>query len=322
MPRSPTSRSSSSCSSISGALRDYANEHGIRLFGDMPIYIALDSADAWATRNCSGSTTTAARTSVAGVPPDYFSEDGQLWGNPLYDWEVHAANGYRWWVERLGPRRNWRISSASTISAALKPTGRCPADSETARTRRLGARPRRRDIRCDERRRWAICPLLPKTLASSRPKSRRCATGTRFPAWACCSSMLRTRTSTSTDVGAEQRLLHGHARQRHHAGLVQGQPGRHPQPAEIEATRQAALRKTGGTPETIHLDLIRAAFSTKARLAIAPMQDYLGLGSEARINTPGKAGGNWRWRVLDSQLSPELCDNTASLVIASKRGLY
>ena len=71
----------------------------------------------------------------------------------------------------------------------------------------------------------------------------------------------------------------------------------------------------------MHTDLIKAAFSTDARIAIAPMQDYLGLGSEARINTPGVAGGNWRWRVLDDQLSPSFCDNVASMVIASGRGL-
>jgi 4-alpha-glucanotransferase len=83
---------------------------------------------------------------------------------------------------------------------------------------------------------------------------------------------------------------------------------------EILKNRKYALRSTGGTPETVHLDMIRLAFSSEAKLAIAPMQDYLGLGSEARLNIPGTTSDNWRWRVSDDQLSPELCESTAQLV--------
>ncbi|MBT8101586.1 MAG: 4-alpha-glucanotransferase, partial [Gammaproteobacteria bacterium] len=90
---------------------------------------------------------------------------------------------------------------------------------------------------------------------------------------------------------------------------------------EIEQAQISVLKITGGSPETIHTDLIKAAFSTDAKLAIAPMQDYLGLGSEARTNIPGTSGGNWRWRVLDSQLTPEVCDNVATLVRTSGREL-
>jgi 4-alpha-glucanotransferase len=104
-------------------------------------------------------------------------------------------------------------------------------------------------------------------------------------------------------------------------GWFRGGPDDIRSEAEVTHTREAALRITGGSAETVHLDLVKAAFSTSARLAIAPLQDYLGLGSEARFNTPGKPGGNWRWRVIDAQLSPKLCDNIALLVKASERGL-
>ena len=83
------------------SLREYAHDNGIVLFGDMPIYIALDSADAWANRSLLRIDEDGRPDRVAGVPPDYFSEDGQLWGNPLYDWEKHAASGYQWWIDRL-----------------------------------------------------------------------------------------------------------------------------------------------------------------------------------------------------------------------------
>ena len=89
---------------------------------------------------------------------------------------------------------------------------------------------------------------------------------------------------------------------------------------EIAQSREAALRLSNGQAETIHVDLIRAAFSTKANLAVVPIQDLLGLDSEARMNEPGVAGGNWRWRLLESQLSPNFCDNVASLVTDSGRG--
>jgi 4-alpha-glucanotransferase len=104
-------------------------------------------------------------------------------------------------------------------------------------------------------------------------------------------------------------------------GWFHGSPGDIRSAEEIERTQKAVLDLTGGTPETIHNDLIKAAFSTKAQLAIAPMQDYLGLGSEARLNTPGKPGGNWRWRVTDAQLTRKVCDNVADMVRASGREL-
>ena len=88
---------------------------------------------------------------------------------------------------------------------------------------------------------------------------------------------------------------------------------------EILETQKIALAKTGGTPETIHLDMIRTAFATNSKVAIAPLQDYLGLGSEARINVPGTSRHNWRWRVLNSQLSDTLCADVASMVEAAGR---
>jgi 4-alpha-glucanotransferase len=102
-------------------------------------------------------------------------------------------------------------------------------------------------------------------------------------------------------------------------GWFEGSPNDMRSAEEIHGTREAVLRLTGGTAETVHTDLIEAAFATPSLLAIAPMQDYLGLGSEARLNIPGTSGGNWRWRVLDTQLTGELCDNVAEMVRQSGR---
>jgi 4-alpha-glucanotransferase len=104
-------------------------------------------------------------------------------------------------------------------------------------------------------------------------------------------------------------------------GWFRGSPNDIRSEEEIRQTQETVLRLTGGSPESVHTDLIRAAFSTASLLAVAPMQDYLGLGSEARINTPGTSGGNWRWRVLDTQLSDKLCDNVAEMVRQSGRAV-
>ena len=105
-------------------------------------------------------------------------------------------------------------------------------------------------------------------------------------------------------------------------GWFRGSPDDIRSEQEIKETREAVLELTGGSPETISDDLIRLAFSTGARLAIAPLQDYLGLGSEARTNIPGTLGNNWRWRVLPEQLNDELCQHVANLVRESGRALH
>jgi 4-alpha-glucanotransferase len=102
-------------------------------------------------------------------------------------------------------------------------------------------------------------------------------------------------------------------------GWFRGTPDDKRSPDEIRSVQNAALRVTGGTPGTIHTDMIRTAFSTRAYIAIAPLQDFLGLGSESRINTPGTSDNNWRWRVLDRQITDRLCDNVAEMVEASGR---
>ena len=104
-------------------------------------------------------------------------------------------------------------------------------------------------------------------------------------------------------------------------GWFRGSPDDIRSSEEIAQAQRSVLDLTGGCPEMVHIDLVKAAFSTAALLAIAPLQDFLGLGSEARMNTPGTPGGNWRWRVLETEMSDDLCDNIASLVKGSNRGL-
>ena len=299
--------------------RDYANANGITLFGDMPICIALDSSDAWANRDilCLGED--GKPDHVAGVPPDYFSEDGQLWGNPLYDWDRHAADGYRWWVDRL--QASIELSDIVRIDhfRGFEAYWAVPADSDTAR---VGAwEPGPGDAIFDAMKNaLGNLPIVAEDLGVITPevealRDRHHIPGMRVLQFDVCDDDFKL-----SDVGQNSVCYTGTHDNDTTIGWFHGSPDDIRSAEEIKRAQKAVLEITGGTPETIHSDLIKAAFSTKAQLAIAPMQDYLGLGSEARLNTPGTSGGNWRWRVLVTQLTPEVCDNVADMVRASGRG--
>ena len=299
-------------------LRDYAHERGITLFGDMPICIALDSADAWATRDILRVDSDGRPDCVAGVPPDYFSEDGQLWGNPLYDWDKHAADGYSWWVDRL--RATSELTDLVRIDhfRGFEAYWSIPADSETART---GAwEPGPGDAIFDAMRdALGNLPIVAEDLGVITPEVEALRDRHRIPGMHVLQFDVTDPGFTLDDVVENSVCYTGTHDNDTTIGWFHGSPDDIRGPADIELAQKAVLELTGGSAESIHTDLIKAALSTRARLMIAPMQDFLGLGSEARINTPGTPGGNWRWRVTAPQLCDEVCDNIAFLVSASGR---
>ena len=301
-------------------LRDYAHKSGIVLFGDMPIYIALDSADAWANREILRIDKDGRPDHVAGVPPDYFSADGQLWGNPLYDWEKHAASGYQWWVDRL--RATSELTDIVRIDhfRGFESYWSVPAEAETARD---GAwEPGPGDAIFDAMKNaLGDLPIVAEDLGVITPEVEGLRDRHHFPGMHVLQFDVCDAGFRLSDVTENSVCYTGTHDNDTTIGWFHGSPDDIRSEAEIALTQEAVLRITGGTAETIHTELIKAAFSTNARIAIAPLQDYLGLGSEARLNTPGTSAGNWQWRVVDSQLSPKLCDNIASIVEASKRGL-
>ena len=301
-------------------LHEYAREKGVTLFGDMPIYIALDSADAWANRSLVRVDADGKPDSVAGVPPDYFSEDGQLWGNPLYDWSKHAADNYAWWVDRL--RATTEMTDIVRIDhfRGFEAYWAIPADAETART---GAwEPGPGDAVFDAMRdALGNLPIVAENLGVITPAVENLRERHRMPGMHVLQFDVCDPDFTLDAVAENSVCYTGTHDNDTTLGWFNGSPDDIRSDEEIEQAQNSALALTGGTPETVNIDLIRAAFATAARIAIAPMQDFLGLGSEARINTPGTSGGNWRWRVLEKEMSDDLCDNVASLVKNSKRGL-
>jgi 4-alpha-glucanotransferase len=299
-------------------LRDYAHANGVTLFGDMPICIALDSADAWANRDILRLDEDGNPDHVAGVPPDYFSEDGQLWGNPLYDWDQHAADGYAWWVDRL--RATSELADLVRIDhfRGFESYWSVPAAADTAR--RGEWEPGPGDAIFDAMKdALGTLPIVAEDLGVITPEVEGLRDRHNIPGMVVLQFDIGDDEFRLEDVSENSVCYTGTHDNDTTLGWFRGSPNDIRSDEEIRETQRAALVRTGGSAETIHTDLIKVAFSSNSRIAIAPLQDYLGLGSEARINTPGTSGGNWRWRVIDSQLSPNICDNVASMVSASGR---
>ena len=302
------------------ALHKYAQLNGVSLFGDLPIYIALDSADAWANRDILKVDKHGQPDGVAGVPPDYFSEDGQLWGNPLYDWSYHAMNDYSWWVERI--KATLELADLVRIDhfRGFESFWAVPSDALTARTGSWQPGPGDGLFEALHKSLGTLA-IVAEDLGVITPevealRDRHRLAGMRVLQFDACDAEF-----SLSDIGKNCVCYTGTHDNDTTVGWFSGGPDDLRSQEDIAQTREAALRMTGGKAETVHIDFIEAAFSTDACLAIAPMQDYLGLGSETRINTPGIAGGNWRWRVLDKQLPADFCHNIASMVIASGRGM-
>lgn len=300
------------------ALRDHARDKGVSLFGDMPIYIALDSSDAWANRDILQLDERGQPSHVAGVPPDYFSEDGQLWGNPLYAWERHEETGYRWWIERL--RASMELVDIVRIDhfRGFEAYWSVPAGSETARVGAWEPGPGDAIFNAMEDALGEL-PIVAEDLGVITPQVDALRERHRMPGMRVLQFDVADENFDVTAIDENSVCYTGTHDNDTTVGWFNGSPDDIRSRDEIIATQQAALRVTGGRPETIHLDMIRTAFATRSKIAIAPMQDYLGLGSEARINVPGTSSNNWRWRLLDTQLTDTVCDNVAAMAEAAGR---
>ena len=301
-------------------LRQYANERGVRLFGDMPICIALDSADAWAHPEILRIDRDGRPDCVAGVPPDYFSKNGQLWGNPLYAWDNHAANDYSWWIDRLRASAEQADIVRIDHFRGFESYWSVPAGSDTAK---IGSwEPGPGDAIFDAMRdELGNLPIVAEDLGVITPEVDALRERHNIPGMVVLQFDVADEDFDLLSVPANSVCYTGTHDNDTTVGWFQGSPGDIRTPLDIKETQQAALQITGGRADTINIDMIRAAFSTDAKLAIAPLQDYLGLGSEARINVPGTSSNNWRWRVRAEQLDNTVREQIAKLVSESGRAL-
>ncbi len=288
-------------------VRAAAAERGIRIIGDLPIFVAGDSADAWAAPHLFElNPKTLQPVAVAGVPPDYFSADGQLWGNPLYDWSAHRADGYAWWCARLRAQLAQcdvvRIDHFRGFDAYW----RVPLPAENARQGAWIPGPGLDLFRAFHR---ALpgARIIAEDLGVLTDSVNRLRDDTGLP------GMLVLQFAWGGDAGNSY-LPHNAPR---NAVIYSGThdndttTGWYHTAGENERDHvRRYLRVSGGD---IAWDFIRACYASPARLAIVPLQDLLSLGSDARFNTPGVPSGNWRWRVRADALEKLSGDTTRYL---------
>ena len=286
-------------------VKDYANEKGIKILGDIPIYVSADSVDAWVGGELFELDAQGGFARVAGCPPDYFSADGQLWGNPLYNWPYHKQTGYAWWVRRvrhaLGIYDLLRIDHFRGFDTYWA----IPAGSSTARTGKWENGPGMDLFRALEAALGKL-PIIAEDLGDLVPSVRKLLADSTFPGMKVL--------QFAFGGGDNEYLPHNHVKN----SVVY--PGTHDNttltdwwvnaaPAKEKANAAAYLHLTPCKPtakevaavrtDAARIALLRAALGSVADRAIIPMADWLGLGAEAHLNTPGKLGGNWTWRAAD-----------------------
>jgi 4-alpha-glucanotransferase len=304
-------------------VRRQARERSIRILGDIPIFVAQDSADVWAHPGIFHLAADGRPAFQAGVPPDYFSATGQLWGNPLYRWDALARAGYAWWIDRfravLGLVDLVRLDHFRGFEAYWEVAG----DAETAKDGRWVEGP---GAPFFEALRAALgeLPIVAEDLGVITPEVEALRAGFGFPGMAIL------QFAFGTDAHANDFLPHNFPRNKvvytgtHDNDTVvgwwtAGVGDSTRTTEEVEKERERALAYCGGDGTEIHWDFIRTLFVSVADTAIVPLQDVLGAGSEARMNLPGRGHGNWRWRFAASDLTPAVRKRLRAITEGSAR---
>jgi 4-alpha-glucanotransferase len=295
------------------ALRRYCSERSIRIAGDVAIFVNYDSADVWTHRELFRLNGDLEPEVVAGVPPDFFSKTGQRWGNPLYRWDVMKSRGYDWWIERL----RWATQNCDYIRLdhfrGFDQFWEIPAADPTAVNGRWVDGPRD-DLFEALRKALGGLPFFAEDLGYITPEVHALRERLQMPGMAVLQFGFG-------DEGAHMYLPHRCTREKviytgtHDNDTTAGWWNS----GAAEHERRNALAYVGRCDDGIPWAFIRAAQSSVANLSIIPLQDALGLGSEARMNTPSLHGGNWKWRYDAGQLTTELSAKLAQLAELTDR---
>jgi 4-alpha-glucanotransferase len=275
------------------ALRQHAVERGVKLIGDVPIYVAPNSADQRAHPELFQD------GAVAGTPPDAFTDKGQLWGNPLYDWPALRRRGYRWWTERL--RRTFELYDVARVDhfRGFVSYWAVPADARHALSGRWKRGPGRAvfDAAAAE---LGDLPLIAEDLGVITPAVERLRDGLGLP------GMAIVQYAFDPDPDSPHRLSNHRENQVVYTGTHDHDTARGWYDSLDDELRAEVDEVTGAGDGDPHWALISYAFSSPARVAMIQAQDVLGLGSEARMNMPGTAAGAWKWRLRGGELTAEL----------------
>lgn len=301
------------------AIRAYAESKGISIIGDMPIFVAFDSSDVWANPGYFYLDEEGNPELVAGVPPDYFSETGQLWGNPLYKWDVMEAEGFKWWISRIQQSLKQchlvRIDHFRGFEAYWEIPFGMPNAIEGQWVKAPGEA-----LFKAVRAALGDAPIIAEDLGVITPEVEALRDGFGFPGM----KILQFAFSDETNPF----LPHNYPQ----SGNVIVYSGTHDNDTtvgwyrtapeeELEFMRAYLAKENIRCVNELEVPgaLAELAFKSNAKLAVLPMQDLYSLGTEARMNYPGKLGGNWAWRYSDTALDEGIAAGLKALAEANKR---
>ncbi len=294
------------------ALRRFAEERGVRIIGDIPIFVAHNSADVWANPDLFRLDDEGCPEVVSGVPPDYFSETGQRWGNPLYRWDRMERRGYAWWIRRFRRMLHWVDRLRIDHFRGFEAYWEIPASEETALKGRWALGPGEAFFQAVERALEGL-PAIAEDLGLITDEVEALRDSLGYPG-----------------MRVLQFAFDGDPRNPHlpenHPENSVAYTGTHDNDTILGWWRSASAqerenagRELRGIEAEPQWALIEAVFRSPAKLAIIPLQDALGLGSEARMNTPGTSASNWSWRFPDGALTDSVRDRLRGIARRSNR---
>lgn len=280
------------------ALRRHAGSRGIEIIGDIPIFVAHDSADVWAHQELFALDGEGRPTVVSGVPPDYFSETGQRWGNPLFRWDVMRGRGYRWWIDRFRRTFDWVDVVRVDHFRGFESYWEIPAEEETAVVGEWRPGPGAAFFRAVTAELGEL-PLIAEDLGLITPAVEDLRVELGYPGMRVLQFAFDGNTGNPHLPENYPEMTVGYT------GTHDNDTGAGWWAAAEDGEKQAARSRFRDHSMPVHESLMELVYRSRARLVVAPVQDVLGLGAEARMNTPGTSQGNWTWRLAAGELTAD-----------------
>jgi len=288
------------------AVKDYAHQNNIRIIGDIPLYVSMDSVDAWTDTDLFQFDASKNPIAVGGVPPDYFSETGQLWGNPLYRWDALREQGYKWWIERI--KANLVLYDIIRIDhfRGLAAFWAVPYGEKTAVKGEWVNCPGNELFEAIQAELGNI-PIIAEDLGVMTVDVESLRDKFGLPG-------MKILQFAFDSAEANDFIPHSFIK---NCVVYTGTHDNETLMGWVKSAKQEDLRYMldyiNSDGKEIHWDMIRVALASVANIAIIPMQDFLGLGNEGRMNLPGTTSDNWMWRALPDDFSKDITDRLAHM---------